>query len=183
MKRFKISVVLLAGLLFAAGQVIGQDVVGKWTTIDDETGNRASIVQLWLISGQLYGKVLETWDDDGVTPTDKLCDKCTGSNKDKRIRGMVVINGLTLSGNIWKKRHSRSRKWEVIRCENLAGGSKYPDRQGIDRAYRKEADVAQGDRIKVCDSGVRQKIAGIRKGEGLGSFAFFFGLTVEVCRL
>jgi len=102
MKRFKISVVLLAGLLFAAGQVIGQDVVGKWTTIDDETGNRASIVQLWLISGQLYGKVLETWDDDGVTPTDKLCDKCTGSNKDKRIRGMVVINGLTLSGNIWK---------------------------------------------------------------------------------
>ncbi|MFH0761839.1 MAG: hypothetical protein V2A67_10090, partial [Bacteroidota bacterium] len=70
MKRFQLKIFLLAGLLFVTAQVFSQDVVGKWTTIDDETGNRASIVQLWMISGQLYGKVLETWDDDGVTPTD-----------------------------------------------------------------------------------------------------------------
>jgi uncharacterized protein (DUF2147 family) len=102
MKRFQSKIFLLAGLLFITSQVFSQDVVGKWTTIDDETGNRASIVQLWMISGQLYGKVLETWDDDGVTPTDNLCDKCTGSNKDKKIRGMIIVNGLTKSGDIWK---------------------------------------------------------------------------------
>lgn len=102
MKRFQLKIFLLAGLLFVTAQAFSQDVVGKWTTIDDETGNRASIVQLWMIGGQLYGKVLETWDDDGVTPTDKLCDKCTGSNKDKKIRGMVIISGLTKSDNVWK---------------------------------------------------------------------------------
>jgi len=102
MKRSRLLILALVGLLVTTGQMYSQDVVGKWTTIDDETGNRASIVQLWLISGQLYGKVLETWDDDGVTPTDKLCDKCTGSNKDKKIRGMVIISGLTKSDDIWK---------------------------------------------------------------------------------
>jgi uncharacterized protein (DUF2147 family) len=102
MKRFQLSTLLLAGLLFAAGQVFGQEVVGKWKTIDDESGNQKSIVQLWMISGKLYGKVLQTWDDDGVTPTDKLCDKCTGNNKDKRIIGMTIVLGLEKSGEIWK---------------------------------------------------------------------------------
>jgi uncharacterized protein (DUF2147 family) len=102
MKRFKLSMLLLAALLFAVGQVVGQDVVGKWKTIDDESGNQKSIVQLWMISGKLYGKVLQTWDDDGVTPTDKLCDKCTGANKDKRVIGMTIVLGLDKSGEIWK---------------------------------------------------------------------------------
>ena len=102
MKRFQLSTLLLAALLFAAGQVMGQDVVGKWKTIDDESGNQKSIVQLWMISGKLYGKVLQTWDDDGVTPTDKLCDKCTGANKDKRVIGMTIVLGLTKSGDVWK---------------------------------------------------------------------------------
>ncbi len=102
MKRFQLSTLLLAALLFAAGQVMGQDLVGKWKTIDDESGNQKSIVQLWMISGKLYGKVLQTWDDDGVTPTDKLCDKCEGANKDKRVIGMTIVLGLTKSGEIWK---------------------------------------------------------------------------------
>jgi len=102
MKRFGISLIMMSVLLISAGQLIGQDVVGKWKTIDDESGKQKSIVQLWMISGKLYGKVLQTWDDDGVTPTDKLCDKCEGSNKDKRVIGMVIVNGLTKSDNIWK---------------------------------------------------------------------------------
>jgi uncharacterized protein (DUF2147 family) len=102
MKRFQISFLLMSALLFVGGQLIGQDVIGKWKTIDDESGKQKSIVQLWTISGKLYGKVLQTWDDDGITPTDKLCDKCEGSNKDKRVIGMVIINGLTKSDNLWK---------------------------------------------------------------------------------
>jgi len=102
MKKIQIKGMLMAGLLFLAGQVIGQDVVGKWKTIDDESGKQKSIVQLWISGNQLFGKVLETWDDDGVTPTDKLCDKCTGALKDKRVHGMVIVNGLKKSNEIWK---------------------------------------------------------------------------------
>jgi uncharacterized protein (DUF2147 family) len=93
---------LAAALFFIGGQLIGQDVVGKWRTIDDETNLQKSIVQVWLSGGKLYGKILETWDDDGVTPTDKNCEKCTGALKDQRMRGMIIINGLTLSDGVWK---------------------------------------------------------------------------------
>ena len=102
MKKIQIRGMLLASLFFLAGQLIGQEVIGKWKTIDDETGKQKSIVKLWISGTQLYGKILETWDDDGVTPTDKLCDKCTGALKDKKIIGMVIVNGLSKTDNIWK---------------------------------------------------------------------------------
>jgi uncharacterized protein (DUF2147 family) len=102
MKKIQMKGLLMAGLFIIAGHVIGQDVLGKWKTIDDESGKQKSIVQLWISGTELYGKILETWDDDGVTPTDKLCDKCTGALKDKRIHGMVIVNGLTKSDNVWK---------------------------------------------------------------------------------
>jgi uncharacterized protein (DUF2147 family) len=102
MKNIRIKGLLMACLLFMAGQVIGQDVVGKWKTIDDETGKQKSIVQLWVSGNQLYGKILQTWEDDGVTPSDKLCDKCPGALKDKRTIGMIIVNGLSKSDNIWK---------------------------------------------------------------------------------
>jgi uncharacterized protein (DUF2147 family) len=104
MKKIRIQSMLLVGLLFIAGQVIGQNVVGKWRTIDDESGKQKSIVQLWISGDQLYGKILETWDDDGVTPTDKLCDKCPGALKNQRMHGMIIVNGLSKSGEIWKGR-------------------------------------------------------------------------------
>lgn len=102
MKKIQLKGVLMAGLLLFAGQLIGQDVAGKWKTIDDESGKQKSIVQLDIRGSELWGKILETWDDDGVTPTDKLCDKCTGSLKDKRIHGMYIITGLKKSDNVWK---------------------------------------------------------------------------------
>jgi hypothetical protein len=77
MKKIQLKGMLMAGLLLFAGQVIGQDVAGKWKTIDDESGKQKSIVQIDIRGNELWGKILETWDDDGVTPTDKLCDKCT----------------------------------------------------------------------------------------------------------
>ena len=72
MKKLQLTGLLVAALLFAGGQIFGQDVVGKWRTIDDET------------------------------PTDDTCDKCKGALKDKRIRGMVIISGLTRSDEVWK---------------------------------------------------------------------------------
>ncbi len=102
MKKIQIKGILMAGLFLLAGQVFGQDVTGKWKTIDDESGKQKSIVQLWISGNQLYGKVLETWDDDGVTPTNKLCDKCTGSLYNKPVHGMIIVQGITKSGDIWK---------------------------------------------------------------------------------
>jgi uncharacterized protein (DUF2147 family) len=102
MKKYQMKGVLVAGLIFLCGQVFGQEIVGKWRTIDDVTNKQKSIIQIWISGNQMFGKILETWDDDGVTPTDKTCDECPGALKDQRIRGMVIINGLTKSGDVWK---------------------------------------------------------------------------------
>ncbi len=102
MKKIQFTGILMAGLLFLGGQVLGQEIVGKWKTIDDETLKQKSIVQIWVSGGAMYGKIMETWDDDGITPTDKTCDNCPGALKDQRIHGMVIINGLKQSGDKWK---------------------------------------------------------------------------------
>jgi uncharacterized protein (DUF2147 family) len=102
MKKIQIYGMVLAALLFFTGQAISQDLAGKWKTIDDETGKQKSIVQIWVNSNQLYGKIIETWGDDGVTPTDNNCDKCPGSLQGKKMHGMIIINGISKSGTEWK---------------------------------------------------------------------------------
>ena len=39
-----------------------QDVIGKWKTIDDDTGEAKSIVEIYKQDGKIYGKVVEILD-------------------------------------------------------------------------------------------------------------------------
>lgn len=75
-----------------------QSVLGKWKTIDDVTGKEKSYVEIYENDGKVYAKILQL-----LTPGDenKICDQCEGANKDKPIKGMVVINGLSKDGNEW----------------------------------------------------------------------------------
>ena len=72
-----------------------QSVVGKWKTIDDETGKAISVVEIYERGGKIYGKV-----HDIIDPKDrnKICSNCTGEDKDKPIIGLTVIKGLIKDG-------------------------------------------------------------------------------------
>lgn len=72
-----------------------QSVVGKWKTIDDETGKAISVVEIYERGGKIYGKV-----HDIIDPKDrnKICSNCTGEDKDKPIMGLTVIKGLVKDG-------------------------------------------------------------------------------------
>jgi uncharacterized protein (DUF2147 family) len=72
-----------------------QSVVGKWMTIDDETGKAISVVEIYEKGGKIYGKV-----HDIINPKDrnKICSNCTGEDKDKPIMGLTVIKGLVKEG-------------------------------------------------------------------------------------
>lgn len=74
-----------------------QAPIGKWTTIDDETGKAKSIVEITQASnGTLQGRVIEVLSSDrGPNPT---CDKCTGANKGKPVKGMTILWGLKPDG-------------------------------------------------------------------------------------
>lgn len=75
---------------------VGPSVLGKWKTIDDESGKAISIVEIYENNGKIYGKVA-----DILIPKDKnkVCINCSGSDKNKPILGLVVIKGLTKEGD------------------------------------------------------------------------------------
>ena len=73
-------------------------VLGKWKTIDDETGAPKSIVELYENNGKIYGKVTQILEKG---KEDKLCDQCKGDKKNKPIKGMVIINGLVENDKEW----------------------------------------------------------------------------------
>jgi uncharacterized protein (DUF2147 family) len=74
----------------------GQTVIGKWKTIDDETGQAKSIVEIYEKSGKIYGKIIEI-----VNPEKRksLCTKCSGENKNAPILGLTIIKGLVKDGD------------------------------------------------------------------------------------
>lgn len=71
-------------------------VVGKWKTIDDETGKPVSVVDIFEHHGRIYGKVVEVFNPKNKT---RVCENCTGSDKNKPIVGLTVIKGLTKEGS------------------------------------------------------------------------------------
>ena len=88
---FTILLVAMTGIFSVNAQV-----TGKWKTIDDETGQAKSIVEIYEQNGKIYGKVIEI-----LNPAKKQakCTKCKGDDKDKLIDGLVIIKGLTKDGN------------------------------------------------------------------------------------
>ena len=76
----------------------GQSIEGLWKTIDDETGKEKSIVKIYSENGKIYAQITELLEEG---KQDKLCENCKGANKNKPIKGLKIINGLTKDGNEW----------------------------------------------------------------------------------
>ena len=82
-------------MFLGIGSMSAQSVIGKWKTIDDETGKAKSIVEISEKNGKLYGKVVEILTDK----KDAKCDKCPGADKGKPIKGLTIITGLKKDGS------------------------------------------------------------------------------------
>jgi len=93
----KNNILIIATLFFTTiFYAQNQTVIGKWKTIDDETGKAKSIVEIYEKSGKIYGKVVEILD---VEHKNDVCSECSGSDKNKPILGMIIIKGLTKEGS------------------------------------------------------------------------------------
>ncbi|GAB1416643.1 DUF2147 domain-containing protein [Paludibacter sp.] len=65
-------------------------IVGKWKTIDDNDGSTKSIVHIFkATNGKYYGKIEHLFKEP-----DKICTECTGTNKDKPVLGMLILNNM-----------------------------------------------------------------------------------------
>ncbi len=85
-------------LFFATASALAQDSpVGIWKTIDDETGEAKSYVEIYEENGKYYGKVVKLLQAD----PDKKCEACPGDKKGKPILGMVVLWDLQPYKDYW----------------------------------------------------------------------------------
>ncbi|WDP93068.1 MAG: DUF2147 domain-containing protein [Desulfobacter sp.] len=75
-------------------------IVGKWKTIDDETNEPKSIVQIFEKDGKYYGKIVKLFRKPGEDPN-PICDDCDSDDdrKDKPIVGMEIIRDLEKDGD------------------------------------------------------------------------------------
>ena len=90
-----VAVILVCSvsLAFAAGSP-----VGKWKTIDDKTNKEKSVVEVYEAGGKIYGKIVQLLQEkDGGAS--KLCTKCTGSDQNKPMIGLVIVKGLKADGD------------------------------------------------------------------------------------
>lgn len=89
-------------LLLTVHLATAQSITGVWKTIDDETNEPKSHLELFESNGKVYGKVVKMLK----SAPDKKCDKCPGERKNQPIMGMVVVTDMELkkgfyqSGNI-----------------------------------------------------------------------------------
>lgn len=94
------SIILCAFSLFLVSGLFAQgNVVGKWKTIDDDTGEMKSIVEIYIQDGKLFGKIIELKPD---ADPNKLCTECTDYRKGKKILGMNIITGLEKDDDAWE---------------------------------------------------------------------------------
>lgn len=75
-----------------------QSPLGIWKTVDDNTGETRSKMELYLNDeGELEGKIHELMDADAP----ETCDLCPGDKKDAKLVGMVIMWGLEEDGKQW----------------------------------------------------------------------------------
>ncbi|WP_211220185.1 DUF2147 domain-containing protein [Hugenholtzia roseola] len=87
----QLGFVLLSTFAFSApllAQNESLSPIGKWKTIDDNTGKARSIVEIYEKNGKIVGKIIKVIDPDKPNP---LCEKCTGDKKNKPIEGLEII--------------------------------------------------------------------------------------------
>lgn len=96
--RITTIILFLACGFFAQGQ---STILGKWKSIDDETGKARSYVQIYQTpNGQVEGKILEVIPGPG-DEADPICDECPKDDPryGKKVNGMTIITKMKLAAN------------------------------------------------------------------------------------
>lgn len=97
MKKLIILLTLILGIgLFGDNY----SPVGKWKTIDDETGEAKSIIVINQQDGKLYGTIESLFLEPGEDPN-PLCDNCKGELFNKPVIGMTILKNLSKDGKEW----------------------------------------------------------------------------------
>lgn len=124
---------IATSLLFAAGAAVAANdtPVGTWKTIDDETHQAKSIVQITENNGELQAHIVKLLNR---TPADiardgqvALCTQCDGNLKNKPVEGMTIMWGVHKDDDVWdggKIVNPKDGKVYKVKLSMLDGGQK-----------------------------------------------------------
>ena len=92
-KWFFVLAVLTSNLISA------QSILGKWRTVDGQTGEEKSIVEIFEREGKVFGKIVKI-----LNPVNKnaVCEKCEGQQKNRPVLGLELIKNMVKDGNYFK---------------------------------------------------------------------------------
>lgn len=115
---------VLATTAFSVSAQNAASPIGKWKTLDDETGKAMTITEVYQAkNGSLAAKIVENL---GLPPT---CSECSGQYKDKSYVGIVTLwnlkankDGTWGGGNGYKP--SEDRKFNAKSIKLTDGGKK-----------------------------------------------------------
>jgi len=120
---------LLAALICLPA--LAADAAGRWRTIDDETGEAKSIVEIERSADGVYsGRIIELFNPSRPNPT---CDKCSDDRKDQPVIGLEIIRNMRASG-----------------AEAYAGGTILKPDEG--KVYK--------SKMKLVESGAKLEVSG-----------------------
>ena len=106
MKKF---LTILACLILSSNVCAKDDITGFWTTVDDETGDKKSVVQIYEYNGKYYGRVVNLYNNK---------DAVAQLPQSPKIMGLDIIWNLSEDGNKYTGGHILDpKKGKVYGCE------------------------------------------------------------------
>lgn len=119
--------IALTSLLIVLTSIINaQSIFGKWNSINEETNEIDSVVEVYEESGKAYAKIVEIKD---FNAKDAICDLCEGDNKNVPILGLNILTGLEKNDEEW------------------SGGSILDPRNG--KVYKCYIKLVNKDKLKI----------------------------------
>jgi uncharacterized protein (DUF2147 family) len=112
-------------LLIASFSQAQPNVIGKWRTIDDESGKERSIIELYESKGLISGKVIKTFPQPGED-VDPVCDKCDPEDAryNKKIIGMEILQNMKRAGDEFTEGNILDpENGKIYRCKLWLEGS------------------------------------------------------------
>ncbi len=85
-------------LFLTASLSQSQNITGKWYSIDPDTNEKESTIEIYQQNNKVFAKIISLLKDEDKG---KVCDQCTGKDKDKPIEGLIIIKGLSKDGDEW----------------------------------------------------------------------------------
>jgi uncharacterized protein (DUF2147 family) len=90
---------LIFPLLFWAFLANAQSsVLGKWKTVDEETGEEKSVIEIFERNGKVFGKIVKIFTQEDPDP---ICEACPEDDPRyrKKVIGMEIIQNMEKGDN------------------------------------------------------------------------------------